>query len=282
MQSLSSIRSCNSATCNSCSSWFGKHVSHLNSRIYKVERGRKWWGAVPSKYSSWAKVRSQAGDASMPWRTRLERAGRQSRTMWMLASGRAAHCHGCAEDGGREGGHRFRMSRRRSSHAPAAPPLLDAPATEKHSMESREFDGMDVWGMETKKMRRRCLGFDGMDVRGMEFEWTEGIDVRVVRAAGGRQTRVRGWKGGWAADPRERMEGRTGFFLLFILFSSRDKRIWRKRLHLDPLAYSQSGPLFRSRWFGRLRPPSHALPRRPAPFLALVNHAHQSFAFEFP
>jgi hypothetical protein len=36
--------------------------------------------------------------------------------------------------------------------------------------------------------------------------------VRVVRAAGGRQTRVRGWKGGWAADPRERMEGRTGFF----------------------------------------------------------------------
>jgi hypothetical protein len=28
----------------------------------------------------------------------------------------------------------------------------------------------DVRGMETKKMRRRCLGFDGMDVRGMKFE----------------------------------------------------------------------------------------------------------------
>jgi hypothetical protein len=33
---------------------------------------------------------------------------------------------------------------------------------------------------------------------------------------GGRQSR------GWAADPRERMEVRTGFCLLFILFSSRD------------------------------------------------------------
>jgi hypothetical protein len=29
--------------------------------------------------------------------------------------------------------------------------------------------------------------------------------------------------GGWAGDPRERMERRTGFFfLLFVLFSSRD------------------------------------------------------------
>jgi hypothetical protein len=38
---------------------------------------------------------------------------------------------------------------------------------------------------------------------------------------GGRQSRERSIAG-WAADPRERMEGRTGFCLLFILFSSRE------------------------------------------------------------
>jgi hypothetical protein len=39
----------------------------------------------------------------------------------------------CAEDGGREGGHRMSHTRPRrpSSPAPAAPPLRDAPATKK-------------------------------------------------------------------------------------------------------------------------------------------------------
>jgi hypothetical protein len=56
----------------------------------------------------------------------------------MLASGRAARYRGCAEDGGREGGHRFWMRRRPSSHAPAAPLLLDAPATESNSSDLRD------------------------------------------------------------------------------------------------------------------------------------------------
>jgi hypothetical protein len=58
------------------------------------------------------------------------------------------------------------------------------------------------------------LGFDGIE--GIRVNRGNRIDVRVVRATSGRQSR------GWATDPRERMEGRTGFFLLFILFSSRD------------------------------------------------------------
>jgi hypothetical protein len=59
--------------------------------------------------------------------------------------------------------------------------------------------------------------------------WGGGVEGRGEEGAGGSiaerrgmdgardcgvgpETCVRGWKGGWAADPRERMEGRTGFF----------------------------------------------------------------------
>jgi hypothetical protein len=97
----------------------------------------------------------------------------------------------CAEDGGREGGHR-------RSRAPSATILTRTGGTTGSGCASDEEESRVV----------HCLGLERMEGN------RASLDVRAARVegsrAGGRQTRASGWKGG------------PDFFLLFILFSSRD------------------------------------------------------------
>jgi hypothetical protein len=145
----------------------------------------------------------------------------------------------CAEDGGREGGHR--NSRWPSSHAPSTGRCRrdGAPATKKkHVLLSLSLS----FRSRVPRTAVRCLGFEGRcavyrgclgrSIAGASDGLSRDPACITVGAAGGLSrdpacitvgaagglSRDRGW----AADPRERMEGRTRFCLLFILFSSRD------------------------------------------------------------